>query len=344
MTEPKSKYTYDRADETRSTRLLSPKNIVDVLAGEIGPSFREYRELFEKASNFEFESPYPIHVDFETVAACNLKCPMCSHGEVDQSNLRDTFLDFKLFKKVIDEGINYTLRSVGLDQEGEPLLNKNLIKFIKYAREKGIQDVMINTNALALTKARTEELLNSGLTRIHFSLDAIHKETYDKIRVGSDYDKVYANILHFLKRKKDLNKTLPLTRVSFIKMSTNEAELDEFSRYWEDKVDMIAVQEYNSPNPRNDAVANLFSKEKQHRKEFRCTQPWFRAVVFSNGDVSFCCLIGYAQRLKFGNVRESSLYELWNSAQGKALRKMHLEGRYAENPVCLECVANFAEQ
>lgn len=336
-------YAYERADETRSTRLVGAKDIIKILAGEIGSSFLEYRALFEKASHFEFETPYPIHVDFETAAACNLKCPMCSHGEVDQSNLRDTFMDFGLFKKVIDEGVGYTLRSVGLDQEGEPLLNKNLVKFIKYAREKGIQDVMINTNALALTKDRVEELLNSGLTRIHFSLDAIHKETYDKIRVGSDYDKVYANILHFLKRKKELGKVLPVTRVSFIKMSVNEGEIDEFRRYWEDKVDMIAVQEYNSPNPRNDAAASLFSKEKQHRKEFRCTQPWFRAVVFSNGDVAFCCLIGYAQRLKFGNVRDSNLHDLWNSARGKELRKMHYEGRYAENPVCLECVANFAE-
>lgn len=343
MADDKNKYGYERADETGSTRLLGAKDIVDVLSGEIGPSFREYRELFEKASHFEFEAPYPIHVDFETAAICNLKCPMCSHGEVDQSDLRDTFLDFELFKKVIDEGVGYTLRSVGLDQEGEPLLNKNLVKFIKYAREKGIQDVMINTNALALTKERTEELLGSGLTRIHFSLDAIHKETYDKIRVGSDYDKVYANVLHFLNRKKELNQVLPLTRVSFIKMSTNEAELDEFRRYWEEKVDMIAVQEYNSPNPKSDAAAGFFSKEKHRRKEFRCTQPWFRAVVFSNGDVAFCCLIGYSQRLKFGNVRDTSLHELWNSSRGKELRKIHFEGRYAENPVCLECVANFAE-
>ena len=46
-------------------------------------------------------------------------------------------------------------------------------------------DIMINTNGSPLTARRSQQLLDSGLTRLRFSLDAATPETYKKVRVGS---------------------------------------------------------------------------------------------------------------------------------------------------------------
>ena len=54
-----------------------------------------------------------------------------------------------------------------------------------------------------------------GVTQLFFSIDAASKETYDKIRKGSDWDKVMKNINYFLDLKKKKGKKLPVTRVNF---------------------------------------------------------------------------------------------------------------------------------
>ena len=39
-----------------------------------------------------------------------------------------------------------------------------------------------------------------------------------------------------------------------------------------------------------------------------------------------------------GNVKEHSIYELWNSKYIKDLRHLHKLGNYKENPWCKKCV------
>ena len=77
------------------------------------------------------------------------------------------------------------------------------------------------------------------MTRIQISIDAITKDTYDKVRPGGNYDKIIKNIEEFLSIKKDLNVQLPLVRVNFVKTSINHHELQKFLDFWKDKVDMI---------------------------------------------------------------------------------------------------------
>src|ERR1700687_5669212 len=189
---------YERQDASKQTRVMSKKFDVNAyLAKHLGESFQKYRELFEKAVHFETELPFPIHIDFEIAFACNLSCVMCTHADDAPAAIkpkRPNFMDFDLYKKVIDEGSRYTLRSVGLDQEGEAFLVKRLPEFISYAKDKGMVDIFFNTNATLMTKEKADMILNSGLTRIHFSMDAITESTYKIVRVGGHFDAAMKNI------------------------------------------------------------------------------------------------------------------------------------------------------
>jgi len=336
------KKIYYRQDRSKQTEQFSYKNdIINILSDNIGPEFVKYRERLERAVHFQDELLFPIHIDFETIFGCNLRCIMCTHAHKDLFPSRKRLLNFELFKQVIDEGKGYGLSSIGLDQEGEPLLVDNLLEYITYARNNGILDVMINSNALLLDKEKTEMLLNSGLTRVHFSLDAVKKETYDKIRIGSDFNKVVDNILYFCKRKKELGKELPITRVSFVKMKHNEPELDPFVEYWTPHVDAIAIQEYNNPFPDHLELKQLYAKNKVVNIDFKCTQPWFRMVILTDGTVLPCCLLGMSLKMALGNANDSTIYELWNSSSMKNLRKLHKEGKYAQHRICKQCAENF---
>lgn len=333
---------FSRQDYSKQTEQFGCKSDVSsILAKNIGPDFLKYRERLERAVRFQEELEFPIHIDFETIFGCNLRCIMCTHGQKESTASRQRLMEFSLFKKIIDEGTKYGLSAIGLDQEGEPLLVDNLLEYISYAKGKGMLDIIINTNALLLNKEKTEELLTSGLTRIHFSLDAISEETYNKIRIGSDFKKVTENVLYFCKRKKELKRELPITRVSFVKMKYNENEMDSFVKFWTPYVDAIAIQEYNNPVLDYSKLNQLYANARIRNKNFRCTQPWFRVVVLSDGTVLPCCLVGVSLKMALGNAYKDTIYNLWNSDAMKYLRKLHKEGRYYENKICKVCAENF---
>ncbi|MFA5255957.1 MAG: radical SAM/SPASM domain-containing protein [Candidatus Omnitrophota bacterium] len=336
------KRVFSRQDLSKHTEQFSYKNdIISILSDNCGPKFKEYRNRLERAVLFEDEPEFPIHIDFETIFGCNIRCVMCTHAHEELFPSRKRLMEFGLFKKIIDEGVPHGLSSIGLDQEGDPLLVGNLFDFIEYAKSKGIMDIMINTNALLLDKQMTEKILHSGLTRIHFSLDAVKEETYRKIRVGSDFKRVTENIRYFCKRKIELGRRLPITRVSFVKMSHNESEIEDFVNIWTPVVDAIAIQEYNNPFPERSDLKAIYASSRVKNPGFKCTQPWFRMVVLTDGTVLPCCLLGMSLKMAVGNAHNSSIYDLWNSTKVRGLRKMHKDGRYAEHKICAVCAENF---
>ena len=94
-------------------------------------------------------------------------------------------------KEVIDEGISKGLKSIRLNYINEPLIRRDIIKFIKYARDAGILDIFFSTNGSLLTDDVSRDLIkdleslkgdivysyktipvvyNSRITKIIFSL------------------------------------------------------------------------------------------------------------------------------------------------------------------------------
>jgi MoaA/NifB/PqqE/SkfB family radical SAM enzyme len=87
----------------------------------------------------------------------------------------------------------------------EPLIRKDLIKFIEYAKDAGIVDIYLSTNGVLLTEQFSINLINSGLTRIQISIDATSADIYDQMRPGGDFKKVVDNISTLLEVRKKLN-------------------------------------------------------------------------------------------------------------------------------------------
>ena len=178
---------------------------------------------------------------------CNYKCPHCIIGhkkEVDEYYEGDP-LNFEDFKKIVDEGSDYGCPSLSPQGNNEPFLIKDLHKYIYYAHQKGFIDIMLNNNGSALTPKRAQQILDSGLTRIRFSLDAISPDTYSKVRVGSIHlDRVIKNMDTFLELKEKGNYKLPVVGVSFCKVSQNEHEVEDFINFWQPKVDLISIQKF----------------------------------------------------------------------------------------------------
>jgi sulfatase maturation enzyme AslB (radical SAM superfamily) len=159
----------------------------------------------------------------------------------------DAHIDWELYKKIILEGEKYGCPALNPQGVNEPLLSPDLEDHIKFASQHGFLDIMMNTNATLLSEERTKKLLDSGLTRIRFSLDSATEELYKKVRVGGNYDTVIKNIERFIEMRNASGSKLPVVGVNFVRMSVNEHEEELFIKKWENKADFIAFQEFMPP-------------------------------------------------------------------------------------------------
>jgi radical SAM protein with 4Fe4S-binding SPASM domain len=291
--------------------------------------YRLYREEWRRASTLQYIPKYPLQIDFELNYSCNFSCEMCTwSAENTAGRGKKTWFSFEAYQEIIDEGIKNGLKAIRLNYINEPLIRKDIIKFIEYAKKVGILDIYLSTNGSLLTEKIIRELIKSGLTRLQVSIDATTKETFDKIRQGGNFDAVIKNTLNFIKIRNDLNVELPTLRVNFVKTDLNQHEYSDFIKTWSDKADCIGIQD----------LVNIMkpSKEQITKKKFTCAQPFYHLTVRYDGSVLPCCTF-FAGDLRIGNIYENSVEELWKSEPMRALRKTHLEGKYFENPVCRAC-------
>ena len=105
-------------------------------------------------------------ITLEVFGGCNLACPMCPQG-IEDGREKDfkKVLTEPLFKKIIDEALPLGLKFVSIAGSGEPMLSKNLEKFISYLSSKRIT-TMIYTNGQLLTPKKFESLCQAGLNII----------------------------------------------------------------------------------------------------------------------------------------------------------------------------------
>lgn len=301
-------------------------------------SFLKYRRDWEYySSHFDAVRDFPMHVDIETTSYCNLLCPMCERTLMIQNGYpwENMHMDFNTFKKIIDEGVSNGLYAANISMVGEPMMNKDLTRMIGYAKETGVLDVMINTNATLLDREMSEDIIDSGLDKLIISFDAITPEKYEAIRKNAKFEIVVENIKTFMKIKKNKGKNLPVVRLYMTVMKENQDEVEEFCRFWEAIVDSIALNDYL--NPLGLDGKNRYNRILEERnKKFVCPSLWQRLSIKVNGTVHPCCT-DFGENLILGNIHSNALRECWESPKLKKFRQLQLEGRGRELKGCDKC-------
>jgi radical SAM protein with 4Fe4S-binding SPASM domain len=335
----KERMRYKRQDPSRFTCTQSMKGDANEIIGrEVGKDFFEYRKNWNRTANFELLADYPLQIDFELNFSCNLRCKMCSYPYENPKG-RGGLFDFETYKEIIRDGVKKGMYSVNLNFINEPLLRKDLIHFITFAKEAGVLDIMLNTNGVLLTPEYSEKLLKSGLTRLMISIDATTKETYDQIRIGGDFNKVNSAVKELVEMREMFQMKLPIIRVSFVRMALNQHEEQNFIEYWEDIVDYIAIQEYINTRPDLEETSKIRLNNIQEVNDFRCPMSWQRIAIRYDGTVLPCCTY-YGIQLPMGNVKEKTIEEIWKSEKMNQLRNIHKEGKYTDNKICETCALN----
>jgi pyrroloquinoline quinone biosynthesis protein E len=155
----------------------------------------------------------PFIVQIEPTTKCNLNCISCTHSTYTKDMIGD--LSFENFKKIINQ--IPTALIVKLQGMGEPFFNHDIVNMLKYSKQKGMITEVISNGTIL-----NEEALKY-LDSLVFSFDGATKKTYEKIRVGSNFERVVGNIKKAVKLKKDTTICM-----SIVVLKENINELKEF--------------------------------------------------------------------------------------------------------------------
>ena len=115
----------------------------------------------------------------EVNTACNLNCPICFANAGVGFSLTMEQVEFMLDRFVETEGDPEVVQFSG----GEPTIHPDLMEMIQAARDRGIRQVMINTNGvrIALDDKFLDELAKQNPV-IYLQFDGLRPETYITIR------------------------------------------------------------------------------------------------------------------------------------------------------------------
>ena len=280
-------------------------------------------------------SPFPTLIDFEVTNQCNLDCIMCPR---DSMNRPKGFMDFDFFRQVVDQIPPHRIEKSWFHLYGEPLLHPRLPEMMHYAgRRARIGELGLSTNCVLLDTEKSRALLESPLDTIVLSIDGATRETYEKIRRKGDFNAVLENAARFLEMREEKGLNRPAAWLQIVEMEENLAEIERFREYWKPLLgsgDRVFVKDYTTFGGQVADRADYY--RRMPRTRLPCSFLWNYFVIYWDGRVTPCCFDVNGD-LCIGDLRDSTIQEIWSSPRLAAFRRVHLRGAYSEMPLCEKC-------
>lgn len=273
--------------------------------------YYEYRRAWEEYPHKQIVEKYPLNIDIELSTICNLKCPMCyTITEEFKDNVPAKFMEYQLFKKIIDE-ISGKVPAVRLSLRGESTLVPEFIECIKYAKEKGIGEVSTLTNGSQLTEEFIKKIVLAGLDWLTISIDGVGDE-YEKIRYPMKFDDILTAVKNIKKIKTEYGLKKPVIKIQ----SIWPAIKNNTSLYYNTFVDYVDLIAFNPLVKYDEQLTNI-----KYVENFVCPQIYQRMVVMSDGRVSPCCVATNGEFI-MGDAKNETIYDIWHGDKYSKFRKI----------------------
>jgi sulfatase maturation enzyme AslB (radical SAM superfamily) len=263
----------------------------------------------------------PDIVQIESTNLCNAKCVFCPRDEMHR---RQGVMDFDLFRKIVDECAALGITHVRVHNYGEPFLDRQLVEKVRYAKARGIAEVGMISNGSLITEEIARGMIEAGLDAINISVDAAGKDVFERTRLNLDYDTVIGNVRNLVRIRAELGRRRPRLILSFVRQD-NSADEQAFIREWSQVADKIHITDLHN------WAGTLHGRSDV---QYPCYRLWQTFTVLWDGRVSLCCA-DYDGRNVLGDLRTSTIAQVWNSKPYRAVRRQHLESGGPE--ICRTC-------
>lgn len=264
-----------------------------------------------------------VYVEITNI--CNMSCSFChGHSRAPRNMTEDEF------KRVLSE-LDGETKHIYYHLMGEPLLHKDLGKFISLAKERGFRS-LITTNG-TLLKEKGEELLKAGVYKLNISLHSFEDQ-------GQEYLTKYLNsVVDFVEKARNYSTIVILRLWNKSVEDTHNQEIISFLRSRIDGEWTENALGYKIRNRLHIAVAERFGwpdmDGEDLGEEVFCYGMRDHFGILADGTVVPCCLDSQGV-INLGNVFEESLESILSSPRATAI-KYNFGARKAVEELCRRC-------
>jgi len=319
----------------------------------------------------------------ELTNRCSLACVHCSVSEADHPHHQDTgYLDVglaeHLFQDLSRTGARFD--SLVLFWLGEPLIHPHFLRIWQSAVRAAVRHgifgkVEVHTNATHLDAGVVRGVLNQAtLPQVwHFSLDAIERASYTRIKGMDRFEQVQANVERFISRRAEFRAPWPRPVFQFIVGANNVEQVAPFRAHWEQVCRstgtpvrvaaghvpagddaVIFFRQLDCPTPEEQAQTNALFREAMAAQgllvpmqaeagvEVRaenlaaCSGFWKSPVISWKGEVTTCTRDNLLEN-QVGTLAEAPFSELWWGEMMAGRRARVAGGDYGGLPPCATC-------
>ncbi|MBN2407419.1 MAG: tetratricopeptide repeat protein [Elusimicrobia bacterium] len=364
----------ERGEFTLSARQF--ERVIDHMPGNGSPRFRNM-VLNEKEISMKKEvmESFPRYLAVCLTNRCNIRCTMCNVWQRQWSIPENTVGGIKRFMPYLQK-ISW--------QGGEVFYSPYFRElFEEAAKYDGLEQV-IGTNGLMIDKEWAESIGRAGAS-LNVSIDGVTKSTYEHVHEGAKFEDLLSNLeLINRYRVADADKRIRGMGLQLVVMKENYGDLKSLAgfigKYGFSSLRLLPLWNisgaendlYSDPGVRKEVVklvmrlrgegVHVFcglpieipaGRENQSgpaspREDVgvgsasRCLLPWQQLNICCSGDVIIHC---FCPTLKVGNVKDSSLEEIWNGAAIRDVRKKMSENAYHDgcHPSCVAGIISRGE-
>ena len=243
------------------------------------------------------EPPMPLVVNLETINRCNSDCAFCTANRYAEKRPFKR-MEEELFYSIIDQLSDWGYKGyLTLYGNNEPWLDKRIVEFHKYCREKLPECfIFMSTNGLLLD--------------------------IDKVKAVLPYvnQLIINNYCEDMKLHKNVQEIYDYAR-------THEEEFES--------VELLLQMRYAKAVLTNRAGSAPNKKNTTRTLKETCLMPYTDIFIFPDGRMGICCCDNY-EKTTMADLNEVPIKEAWNSEMYQKIRTAIRESR-AEYPFCRYC-------
>lgn len=307
----------------------------------IAPAYRKDRKPLNQC--LPINTPWRLTISPAQI--CNFKCYFCTHSlnhkEVEKTGFSFRNMTFEEFKILADQLRQFpeAVKLIVFSGMGEPLLNPDLSKMIRYLKENHIAErAEMYSNATLLTEKLVHDLVDAGLDSFKVSIEGLTEEKY---WTNSQYRMNYPEFMEKLAYFYNNRKTCKIY-IKVIDACLEAGEDQKFYQMFGDVCDEIYIEHLSDAQPltgdcegRVDYGKTMYGEPAKECNV--CGMLFYSLYVDVDLNIYPCPLLCPPVKFAIGNANAETLLEIWHGEKLKRIRQAHLMGKRKEVDVCKDC-------
>lgn len=281
----------------------------------------------------------------EVFGGCNYTCQMCPQSNPGRGKSFTRKMSLIEFERILDSIIpKYGNPIINLEGSGEPTMAKDLDKYVKAVKKRGLKSFMY-CNGARLNGEFMKKVIDEGIDFIRISMIGYDRNLYKKWMNIDNFDLIISNIIETKNYILNSNSKCILSTYHLV---TNNLKIDyEIEQYKKNIIDIVKTTAYIWKMHNWSGNYNNKTNARKMTKKRSCGRPFAPEITIrAGGDpgrttaiVPCCQTLGPPNESKsiLGHLDKQTFEEIFNGKKYNELREAHRTENFDKIEYCKNC-------